>query len=100
VHNNEIIIEGSHSDGWRFMNPDRVPFQSAYRERSEPYEWTDIHEINEANGIYIDKQTAVTRWCGEIMDYDLAVFMLGTRVNYYRAHPEAFPRERFDEEQP
>jgi hypothetical protein len=26
--------------------------------------------------------------------------MLGTRVNYYRAHPEAFPRERFDEERP
>jgi Domain of unknown function (DUF222)/HNH endonuclease len=100
VHNNEIIIEGSHSDGWRFMNLDRVPFQGPYCQRSEPHEWRNIHEINEANGIYIDKKTAVTRWCGEIMDYDLAVFMLGTRVNYYQEHPDAFPRERFDEQPP
>jgi hypothetical protein len=26
--------------------------------------------------IHIDPSTAVTRWCGEPMDYDLAVFAL------------------------
>jgi hypothetical protein len=97
VHTNEIIIEGSHSEGWRFMNRERVPFQP-YQVPANPHDWTDIHEINESNGVYIDERTAVTRWCGERMDYDFAVFALGTRINYYRSHPEAFQRERFDEE--
>ena len=97
VHANEIIIEGSHATGWQFMNTDRIPFQP-YQELDGPHEWTDIREINESNGIYIDERTAVTRWCGEPMDYDLAVFALGTRIHYYQDHPEAFQRKRPDEQ--
>jgi hypothetical protein len=93
VHTNEIIIEGSHAAGWEFMNGERVPFQR-YQGPSNPHDWTGIHQVNESNGIYIDERTAVTRWCGERMDYDLAVFALGTRIKYYRSHPEAFQRKR------
>jgi hypothetical protein len=95
VHTNEIIIEGSHSEGWQFMNGERVAFQR-YQAPGHPHDWTGIHEINESNGIYIDEKTAVTRWCGERMDYDLAVFALGTRIHYYQDHPDAFQRERSD----
>ncbi len=98
VHSNEIIIEGSHSEGWQFMNTDRVPFR-CYPAPGNPHDWTGIRQVNESNGIYIDEKTAVTRWRGEPMDYDFAVFALSTRINYYRDHPEAFPRERFDPEQ-
>jgi hypothetical protein len=73
-----------------------------YNLNAASYRWLMlIAEFNQqcaANGIQIDRQTAVTRCCGEIMDYDLAVFARGTRVDDYRSHPETFPRKRFDEE--
>jgi hypothetical protein len=48
------------------------------------------------DGIFIDRKTAVTRWCGERMDYDLAVFALGTRVKYFRRQAENVSAETSD----
>jgi hypothetical protein len=96
VHTNEIIIEGSHSAGWQFMNAERVPFRGPCPEDSGDHYWNDICEVNEANGIYIDHKTAVTRWCGERMDYDLAVYALGTRVKYFRRQAESVSAETSD----
>jgi hypothetical protein len=81
VHAQEIIIEGNHADGWQFMSVDRVPFNAPRPDTARAHEWDDICEMNADNGIHIDEQTAVTRWRGEIMDYDLAVFAIGTMVN-------------------
>ncbi len=32
--------------------------------------------VNEAQGIYIESNTSATRWTGERMDYDMALFCL------------------------
>jgi hypothetical protein len=96
VHTNEIIIEGSHSAGWQFMNAERVPFRGPCHEDGGDHDWNDICEVNEANGICIDHKTAVTRWCGERMDYDLAVYALGTRVKYFRRQAENVSAETSD----
>ena len=36
--------------------------------------------VHEAQGVYIDARTATTRWAGERMDYDLAIFGLFSSV--------------------
>ena len=44
----------------------------------------EILSVNEQNGIYIDSQTAVTRWRGEKMDYDMALCCLFQQRNLHR----------------
>jgi hypothetical protein len=39
-------------------------------------DWMDVLEGNCEHGIHVDKNTAVTKWCGEKMDYGLAVEVL------------------------
>jgi hypothetical protein len=40
--------------------------------------------VHESQGIYITPKTAVTRWAGERMDYDHALFVLFSRRDHLR----------------
>jgi hypothetical protein len=85
VHKGEIVIEPREDGGWRFLSQDGRPYQEAYREdayreNSPPCEWSALHTVHDARGIYIDAGTATTRWTGERMDYDLAIFGLFSSV--------------------
>jgi Domain of unknown function (DUF222) len=59
-----------------FLNNEGRPYQGTYREVAPAHDWKEIQSVNEARGIYTDSRTAVTRWTGERMDYDLALFCL------------------------
>jgi HNH endonuclease len=76
VHKGEIIIKTNEAAGWQFLSAERRAYQGAYRENRPSYEWNALHKVHDAQGVYIDARTAATRWAGERMDYDLAIFGL------------------------
>jgi hypothetical protein len=76
VHKGEIVIKTGEAGGWQFLSADGRAFPGAYRENNPLYEWRALHAVHDAQGVYIDARTAVTRWAGERMDYDLAIFGL------------------------
>jgi hypothetical protein len=75
VHEGGLHIEDRPEGGWRFIRPDGREFDPAEAEERD-HEWTELERTHEAQGIRIDSQTAVTRWCGERIDYDLGVWVL------------------------
>jgi Domain of unknown function (DUF222)/HNH endonuclease len=76
VHRGEIVIRACEAGGWQFLSADGREYRGAYSENRPSCEWHALHEVHEAQGIYIDARTAATRWAGERMDYDLAIFAL------------------------
>jgi len=76
VHRGEIVIKACETGGWQFLSADGRAYRGAYREYRPSWEWHALHEVHDAQGIYIDARTAATRWAGERMDYDLAIFGL------------------------
>ncbi len=76
VHTGEIMIEATADGGWRFLNQSGRPYKGAYREDAPRYEWQALRAVHDAAKIHIDPDTATTRWAGERMDYDLALFAL------------------------
>jgi hypothetical protein len=72
VHKGEIVIKTLENGQWEFLNAEGRPYHNQPRKNPPAHDWNEIHSVNEENGIYIDSQTAVTRWRGEKMDYDMA----------------------------
>jgi hypothetical protein len=84
VHKGEIVVKPCEDGGWLFLNEDGRPYKGAYRENAPAYEWNTMHSVHESQGIHIVPNTAVTRWRGERMDYDLAMFALFSRRDRMR----------------
>jgi hypothetical protein len=80
VHKGEVVIKAREDGAWQFLSQDGRPYKEAYRDNRPSYEWNAIHDVHEAQGVYIDARTATTRWAGERMDYDLAIFGLFSSV--------------------
>jgi Domain of unknown function (DUF222)/HNH endonuclease len=76
VHKGEIVIKTCGAGAWQFFSDDGRAYKKAYRENRPSCEWHALHDVHEAQGVYIGARTAATRWAGERMDYDLAVFGL------------------------
>ena len=78
VHEGEIVIEKNFADrGWRFARPNGEEYRlMSYDDQAPEYQWTDLKRAHIHRGIEIDRNTAVTRWRGERMDYDLGVSVL------------------------
>ncbi len=76
VHRGEVVIETSPNGSWEFLNGEGHPFRGGHRDVASVHDWKEIQSVNEAQGIYIDPRTAATRWTGERMDYDMALFCL------------------------
>jgi hypothetical protein len=77
VHEGGIHVSARADGGWRFSRPDGREFNLADRDPSAPVqEWTALRDTHSALGIEIDSDTAATRWRGERMDYELAVWVL------------------------
>jgi hypothetical protein len=87
VHKGEITIKKSADGGWQFFNQEGRPYHNGYRKEPQAFQWDDILCVNEANGIYIGPRTAATRWLGERMDYDLALFCLFNQRDRHNACP-------------
>ncbi len=59
--------------GCRFLNQAGCPYKGAYREDAPRSEWSALSAVHDAAKIHINPDTAVTRWAGERMDFDLAL---------------------------
>jgi hypothetical protein len=92
VHTGEIVIEAMAGGGWRFLNQAGRPYKGAYRADAPNYDWSTLRAVHDAAKIPIDPDTAITRWAGERMDYDLALFALFGQRDRGSAK-QAFPRK-------
>jgi len=76
VHEGEIEVAPRAKGGWRFSSPDGREFRPVQAGETGGYEGSELKFTHEGHGLSIDPDTAATRWRGETMDYDLAVFLL------------------------
>jgi len=76
VHTGEILIEAAGDGGWRFLNQAGCPYKGAYRPDAPTYAADALRCVHDAWNLRITPRTAATRWAGEQMDYDLALFGL------------------------
>ena len=85
VHEGDVSIQVLDDGALRFVRRDGRCFDSIAPEHTQPLaEWTDLVGQHQRGDIHIDRNTAATRWCGEGMDYGLAVEVLlaqGRRVD-------------------
>ncbi len=75
VHEGSVAVEALEGGGWRFLRPDGREYQSI-RHNPSTHEWSELHAAHAERGLRIDSDTAVTRWRGERMDYELGVWVL------------------------
>jgi hypothetical protein len=74
VHEGNVTIQVLDDGALRFVRPDGRSLDSVARDHTQPLtHWTGVAEQNRSVDVQIDKTTAVTRWCGEAMDYSLGV---------------------------
>jgi Domain of unknown function (DUF222)/HNH endonuclease len=85
VHEGGIILDTRSGGGWRFRRPDGREFDTVHPVSPPPYEWTALSDTHAASELHIDADTAATRWTGERMDYDLAVWVLCAQADRARA---------------
>jgi hypothetical protein len=95
VHEGEIQVKPRSAGGWRFSKPDGQEFHPVDADALIEYAGTEIETDHRARGLSITANTAATRWRGERMDYDLAIFLLCDKAE--RETPE---RETPDREIP
>lgn len=70
VHEGDIVIHVLDDGAIRFLKPDGTSFDGVAPNQTQPMgDWKRLPAMHEQRGIHIDKNTAVTRWCGESMDY-------------------------------
>jgi hypothetical protein len=70
VHEGQVVVQTLDDGAFRFVKPDGQAFDSPLPSRTE---WTELVTANDADGIRITPNTAVTRWNDGPPDYDLAV---------------------------
>jgi hypothetical protein len=69
-----VIIQVLDDGALRFVRPDGRRLDSVAPDHTQPLtHWTEVAEQNWRSDLRIDKATAVTRWCGETMNYSLGV---------------------------
>ena len=71
-----VEIEATAEGGWRFLNQAGCPYKGAYRQDAPAYTPDALRSVHDAQNLRIAPKTAATRWAGERMDYDLALFAL------------------------
>jgi Domain of unknown function (DUF222)/HNH endonuclease len=76
VHEGRVEILILDDGALRFVKPNGQSFDSVAPDHSHPFDWTDLPAQHDERGIHINERTAATKWCGESMDYGLAVEVL------------------------
>ncbi len=84
VHEGGIHVESRSNGGWRFSKPDGKEFHPDNTDAVIECEGTEIEQAHHARGLSITADTAATRWRGERMDYDLAIWVLCDRAQRER----------------
>jgi len=94
VHEGGVMVEAMAGGGWRFRRPDGCEYQTIRGDVSQ-HDGSELQEAHEARGLHIDAETAVTRWRGERMDYELSVWMLCNQAT--RRAAENVPAETWSQ---
>jgi hypothetical protein len=77
VHEGGVQIQVLDDGAFRFIKPNGDTFDSIAEGFTQPIsDWSELPRTNGNQGIHINSKTAVTRWCGETMDYGLGVQVL------------------------
>jgi Domain of unknown function (DUF222) len=84
VHEENITVQNPPDGSWRFLKPDGSVFDDVRPAQTPGYTWTDLLDAHDEQAIYIDSETAATRWRGERMDYGLAIQGLLQRSDHAR----------------
>ena len=87
VYEGEIQVKSRAEGGWQFSKPDGQEFHPVGPDTMIEYEGTEIETDHRTRGLSITADTAATRWRGERMDYDLAVFLLCDKAERELAAP-------------
>lgn len=74
VHEGAVKVQVLDDGALRFLQPDGQSFDGVAPNHTQPMgNWMQLPAVHQERGIHISKETAVTRWCGESMDYGMAV---------------------------
>jgi hypothetical protein len=74
VHEGSVTVQVLDDGALRLVRPDGRRLDSVAPDHTQPTtHWTEVAEQNRRSALRIDKTTAVTKWCGETMDYSLGV---------------------------
>ncbi len=74
VHEGRVAIDVLDDGAVRFRKPSGESFESVAPEHSLPLSnWQELVADNERRGLSIDQRTAITRWTGDAMDYQIAI---------------------------
>ena len=77
VHEGRVVVQVLDDGALRFVGPNGESFDSVAPDHTRPLsDWRQLPEHHEQQSIRINKNTAVTRWRGETMDYGLAIDVL------------------------
>jgi hypothetical protein len=76
VHEGGIHVEVLDDGAFRFVRPDGRAIDSAAAGHTKPFDWHALAEQHRHGDIHITRDTAVTLWRGERMDYSLATEVL------------------------
>jgi len=77
VHEGRVVVQVLDDGALRFVRPNGEAFDSVAPNHTRPLsDWRQLPAEHAQQGIRIDKNTAVTRWRGETMDYGLAIEVL------------------------
>jgi hypothetical protein len=76
VHGGAILVQRLDDGAFRFVRPDGRAFDSPAPARSTPFDWAQLPLQHAEADIRINKNTAVSRWRGERIDYGLAIEVL------------------------
>jgi hypothetical protein len=87
VHEGGVLVQVLDDGAFRFVRPDGRAFDSPAPERGESSDWTQLPLQHRDGDIRIDRNTAVTRWRGERMDYGLAIDVLLAQAQRARDVP-------------
>jgi hypothetical protein len=85
VHEGEVSIETMSDGTWRFLRPDGRQYEVIRVTPSFRYDAEELRSRHAALGFRIDSNTAITRWRGGQMDYNLGVWALCDEVKRARS---------------
>jgi hypothetical protein len=74
LHEGQVEIQILNDGALRFLKPDGQSVDSVAPHQT--VDWTQLPALHVERGIHITERTAVTKWCGESLDYGLAVEVL------------------------
>jgi hypothetical protein len=80
LHEGRIVVQLLDDGAFRFVRPDGQAFDSPTPGASRQIDWMQLVAAHQARQIRITPSTAITRWQGESLDYELAVDGLLTRA--------------------